>query len=105
MNDRSSRAHSLVMLSLVQRADGAEKRSRLFLADLGGSEKLSRSKAADGVRSKVKADPSPPTPFEPTDPTLNPPPGPFCSSSTPFLHLRGGRVGGSKGPSSCSPEV
>jgi hypothetical protein len=59
MNERSSRAHSLVMLSLVQRANGTEKRSRLFLADLGGSEKLSRSKAADGFRSKVQPAPEP----------------------------------------------
>lgn len=55
MNERSSRAHSLVMLTLTQCQGAVEKRSRLFLADLGGSEKLSRSKAAEGFRSKVSA--------------------------------------------------
>jgi len=53
MNERSSRAHSLVMLTLTQCQGAVEKRSRLFLADLGGSEKLSRSKAAEGFRSKA----------------------------------------------------
>ena len=39
MNERSSRAHALVILSLRQtNAAGHEVRTRLFLADLGGSE-------------------------------------------------------------------
>ena len=51
MNDRSSRAHAVFTLSLVQTdcSTGHELRSRLCLADLGGSEKLSKSRAADGV--------------------------------------------------------
>ena len=38
MNDRSSRAHAVFTLALVQRdeATGRELRSRLCLADLGG---------------------------------------------------------------------
>ena len=49
MNDRSSRAHAVFTMSLVQRDEstGRELRSRLCLADLGGSEKLSKSKAND----------------------------------------------------------
>ena len=53
MNDRSSRAHALFILSLVQSRGGVEVRNRLFLADLGGSEKLSRSDAAKEFRSLV----------------------------------------------------
>ena len=60
MNDRSSRAHAVFTLSLIQRRDdtmststsasgGRELRSRLCLADLGGSEKLSKSRANDDV--------------------------------------------------------
>lgn len=46
MNERSSRAHSLLLITLSQ-ADrsGREVRSTLCLADLGGSEQLKRSKA------------------------------------------------------------
>ena len=53
MNERSSRAHALVILSLVQRRGGVEVRNRLFLADLGGSEKLSRSDVAKDFKSLV----------------------------------------------------
>ena len=53
MNERSSRAHALFILSLTQTCDGVERISRLFLADLGGSEKLSKSGAADDFRSLV----------------------------------------------------
>eukprot|EP00966_Prymnesium_polylepis_P020235 466423-Prymnesium_polylepis.1 len=46
MNERSSRAHCLLMLSLVQRAaDGSTVRATLTLADLGGCELLKKSKA------------------------------------------------------------
>mmetsp|Transcript_8295 Transcript_8295/g.21225 ORF Transcript_8295/g.21225 Transcript_8295/m.21225 type:complete len:687 (+) Transcript_8295:46-2106(+) len=46
MNDRSSRAHAILTLSLVQTdASLREVRSTLCLADLGGSEQLKRSKA------------------------------------------------------------
>jgi len=47
MNERSSRAHSLLMLSLEQQAPGEGLvKSQLCLADLGGSEKVKRSGAA-----------------------------------------------------------
>ena len=49
MNERSSRAHSLVMISLEQRVDGeGPVRSQLCLADLGGCEKVKKS----GVRGE-----------------------------------------------------
>ena len=53
MNERSSRAHSVFTLSLKQTDErtGRELKSRLCLADLGGSEKLSKSKANDGAMS------------------------------------------------------
>ncbi len=53
MNERSSRAHALFILSLSQSAGGVERTTRLFLADLGGSEKLGKSGAADGFKSLV----------------------------------------------------
>ena len=45
MNERSSRAHALFILSLTQTevSTGVERTTRLFLADLGGSEKLTKS--------------------------------------------------------------
>merc|ERR1719231_285628 len=48
MNERSSRAHSLLMLTLEQQAADGEGivRSQLCLADLGGCEKVKRSGAA-----------------------------------------------------------
>mmetsp|Transcript_4697 Transcript_4697/g.21388 ORF Transcript_4697/g.21388 Transcript_4697/m.21388 type:complete len:688 (+) Transcript_4697:74-2137(+) len=51
MNARSSRAHAVFTVSLVQTDDetGKEMRSRLFLADLGGSERLKKSLAHEGV--------------------------------------------------------
>ena len=51
MNDRSSRAHSVFTLSMTQRDEstGREMASKLCLADLGGSEKLSKSRAHDGA--------------------------------------------------------
>jgi hypothetical protein len=51
MNDRSSRAHALVILTLNQTytKTGESKKSRLFLADLGGSEKVQKSKIDSGV--------------------------------------------------------
>ena len=69
MNDRSSRAHAVFSLTLVQtmdrekveNGDGAREtsemsisarqlRSRLCLVDLGGSEKLTKSRANEGAR-------------------------------------------------------
>jgi hypothetical protein len=48
MNDRSSRAHSVVILTLKQRHrhTGVELTSKLFLADLGGSEQVKKSKVS-----------------------------------------------------------
>lgn len=45
MNERSSRAHSLVIMTLHQecQSTGVSSQSRLFLADLGGSEQLKSS--------------------------------------------------------------
>jgi hypothetical protein len=55
MNDRSSRAHGLVILTLHQtRARTGETRSsRLFLADLGGSEKVEKSRVDAGVSRRT----------------------------------------------------
>jgi len=54
MNDRSSRAHALVILTLTQTraSTGVSRKSRLFLADLGGSEKAAKSKVEAG-KSRV----------------------------------------------------
>lgn len=50
MNDRSSRAHSLFILTLQQTCErsGVVRTSRLFLADLGGSEQVKKSKVEAG---------------------------------------------------------
>lgn len=54
MNERSTRAHTLLVLSLTQTLpSGHQVRSRLFLADLGGSEKISKSKADAGTVAPV----------------------------------------------------
>ena len=74
MNARSSRAHALFIISLSQSlsegghsqqsspgaaqhvaggANGDVVTTKLFLADLGGSEKLSKSQAADEIKSLV----------------------------------------------------
>ena len=61
MNDRSSRAHAVFSLTLTQTMDGdgvvsprqnssRQLRSRLCLVDLGGSEKLTKSRANEGAR-------------------------------------------------------
>lgn len=55
MNERSSRAHTLLILTLKQKVDnlGQVVTSRLFLVDLGGSENLKKSKAnTDAQRTK-----------------------------------------------------
>lgn len=64
LNDRSTRAHSLFIFSLTQwkgntEAEGAGVtiKSRLFLADLGGSEQVKKSKVdAGALRSGVGPD-------------------------------------------------
>eukprot|EP00928_Gymnodinium_smaydae_P005921 TRINITY_DN12052_c0_g1_i1.p1 TRINITY_DN12052_c0_g1~~TRINITY_DN12052_c0_g1_i1.p1 ORF type:complete len:800 (-),score=126.54 TRINITY_DN12052_c0_g1_i1:154-2553(-) len=54
MNERSTRAHTLLVLSLTQTTpSGLKIRSKLFLADLGGSEKVSKSKADAGTVAPV----------------------------------------------------
>lgn len=53
MNEHSSRAHTLVLLHLSQRAPGQESfiESTLSLVDLGGSERVSKSKANENIRN------------------------------------------------------
>lgn len=53
MNDRSTRAHTLLIFRLKQKAKhmSKEKESLLFLADLGGSEKLTKSRANECVKA------------------------------------------------------
>lgn len=50
MNERSSRAHTLIQLLLVQTdvRRGVRMRSLLCLADLGGSEQVKKSKVRAG---------------------------------------------------------
>jgi len=48
---RSSRAHAVVLLTLVQRYRGRAQRSTLFLVDLGGSEQVSTRRAASTSRA------------------------------------------------------
>jgi kinesin family protein 5 len=57
MNDRSSRAHALFILSLTQHCPrtGVKRTSRLFLADLGGSEKVQKSLVDAGANRTVDA--------------------------------------------------
>lgn len=58
MNEHSTRAHTVIVLSLVQRIEGSGSErvieSKLFLADLGGSEKISKSGANDMSKPKVR---------------------------------------------------
>jgi len=53
MNERSTRAHVLVVLRVRQRAPGQREHveATLSLVDLGGSERLSKSGAHEGLRS------------------------------------------------------
>ncbi|CAJ1954421.1 unnamed protein product [Cylindrotheca closterium] len=57
MNERSSRAHTLLILTLKQRAHtlGQVVTSRLFLLDLGGSENLKKSKANTNAQRTKEA--------------------------------------------------
>ena len=56
MNDRSSRAHCLFMISLDQKNldTGVSCKSRLFLADLGGSEQVKKSKVNVGTSKHIE---------------------------------------------------
>lgn len=45
MNERSTRAHSVMMFDLIKIVDDIETHSQLVMADLGGSEQLKKSKA------------------------------------------------------------
>ena len=57
MNERSSRAHTVFILSLTQTVQGISPSTRkkigskLMLVDLGGSEKLTKSRVHDSVKS------------------------------------------------------
>lgn len=67
MNERSTRAHAVIVLSLSQRlvrgaADERLVESKLFLGDLGGSEKISKSKTDDGTKPKVMLEANPDAP-------------------------------------------
>lgn len=60
MNERSTRAHTVFVLSLVVKRTAFSsdpelpvRRSRFYFADLGGSEQLSKSKADAGLRAPV----------------------------------------------------
>ena len=56
MNDRSSRAHCLFILSLTQTnvENNVSCTSKLFLADLGGSEQVKKSGVAGGVSNHIQ---------------------------------------------------
>lgn len=56
MNSSSSRAHSVFIISLKQKCleTGKEIQSKLFLADLGGSEQTKKSKISAGKSSIVE---------------------------------------------------
>eukprot|EP01038_Epipyxis_sp_PR26KG_P005873 gene5873-8098_t len=51
MNDRSTRAHSIFIVTLLQSIPDSEMtiQSRLFLADLGGSEQVKKSQVDAGI--------------------------------------------------------
>lgn len=53
MNSRSSRAHTMLVFRLKQKNQhmAEEKESLLLMADLGGSEKLTKSGANEGVKT------------------------------------------------------
>eukprot|EP01035_Chromulina_nebulosa_P018355 gene18355-24048_t len=55
MNDRSTRAHSLVILSITQTnmATNVKRCSKLFLADLGGSEQVKKSQVEAGKSGRT----------------------------------------------------
>jgi hypothetical protein len=67
MNARSTRAHAVIVVSLSQRSISeycGERlvESKLFLADLGGSEKISKSKTDEGTKPKVMLEVNPDAP-------------------------------------------
>jgi len=56
MNERSTRAHSLFIITLQQYCDetGTKITSKLFLVDLGGSEKTKKSRVEAGVSKHIE---------------------------------------------------
>ena len=56
MNERSSRAHCLFVISLDQKNldTGVSCKSSLFLADLGGSEQVKKSKVNVGTSKHIE---------------------------------------------------
>jgi len=54
MNERSTRAHTVLVLSLCAGIN-PPRRSRFFFADLGGSEQVTKSKADAGTKAPVIA--------------------------------------------------
>ena len=58
MNERSSRAHSIFIIRLKQTCQdtGVTSMSRLFLADLGGSEQLKKSQPLKGIGGQTEYD-------------------------------------------------
>merc|ERR1719230_2111224 len=54
MNERSSRAHTVFVMKLVQKhMSGEPRENRFFFADLGGSEQIAKSKADEGTVAPV----------------------------------------------------
>ncbi|KAJ1454008.1 P-loop containing nucleoside triphosphate hydrolase protein [Pelagophyceae sp. CCMP2097] len=51
MNSRSTRAHCVIEVRLVRRAESEDVVSRLVLVDLGGSERVKRSGVADEAKA------------------------------------------------------
>jgi kinesin family protein 5 len=56
MNDRSTRAHSVFIISLKQHKIDSDVtiQSKMFLADLGGSEQVKKSQVESGVSRKIE---------------------------------------------------
>lgn len=55
MNDRSSRAHTILLLTITQRHSSSDilVRSHLYLVDLAGSERLKKSKALGARKTEA----------------------------------------------------
>jgi kinesin family protein 5 len=53
MNDRSTRAHSVLVFSLIKGEGETKQKSRFYLADLGGCEQIAKSKTDEGTLAPV----------------------------------------------------